>query len=91
MSETVKLIIEIPKDAYRACRPLKTNNDQGILTFCVVNAVADGIPLDDVKAEIEKCKEVANVPYDRDYFTTVWAYDDAIRVLDNIGKGDSEC
>lgn len=52
MSETVKLIIEIPKDAYRACRPLKTDNDQGILTFCVVNAVADGIPLDDVLDKI---------------------------------------
>lgn len=82
MSETVKLIIEISKTTYEVCKKYK---------LCTSIAIANGTLLDDVKAEIEKCKEVANVPYDRDYLTTVWAYDDAIRVLDRIGKGDKEC
>ena len=50
MSDTVKLIIEIPKDAYRACRSLKTDNDQGILTFCVINNDV----LDKISAEIDE-------------------------------------
>ncbi len=95
MSETVKLIIEIPKDAYRACRPLKTDNDQGILTFCVVNAVADGIPLDDVKAEIREksfdhyfeCGEYIGEDCRKERIIYL---DRVFEILDNIGKGDSE-
>lgn len=86
MSETVKLIIEIPKDAYRACRPLKTDNDQGILTFCVVNAVADGIPLDDVKAEIDEQYDRIR-PYNIDVANGL---EMALDILNNIGKGDEE-
>lgn len=104
MSETVKIIIEIPKeDIELICKTSFVEDERTMykqspsdrrgtmMLFRLMDSVKNGIPLDDVKAEIEKCKEVANVPYDRDYFTTVWAYDDAIRVLDNIGKGDSEC
>lgn len=82
MSETVKLIIEIPKDAYRACRPLKTDNDQGILTFCIVNAVADGIPLDDVKAEIKRME------YHMIDCEVLVSQDEVLEILDNIGKGE---
>lgn len=115
MSETVKLIIEIPEELYDTIQademisreqlavlqmdilrgtPLDSNSEQA-----EVQAYFDGQAygweqgrkalIEDAKAEIEKCKEVANVPYDKDYLTTVWAYDDAIRVLDRIGKGDN--
>lgn len=46
MNDTVKLIIEIDKRAYRACQELRTNNDDEIIGLCAVNAIADGTPLD---------------------------------------------
>lgn len=46
MSDTVKLIIEIDKRAYKACQELKTNNDDGMVGLCAVNAIADGTLLD---------------------------------------------
>lgn len=49
MSEKVKLIIEIDKRAYKGCQKLRTNDDDGIVGLCAVNAIANGIPLDDVK------------------------------------------
>lgn len=82
MSDTVKLIIEIDKRAYKACQELKTNNDDGIVGLCAVNTIANGIPLDDVKAEIKA------LPYDTDPYE--YAIDDVIDILDNIGKGDNE-
>ena len=49
MSDTVKLIIEIPKDIYERCKDYKLwSYDAETLE----GAVAQGIPLDDVKAEI---------------------------------------
>lgn len=55
MSETVKLIIEIDKRAYKACQELSTNNDDGIVGLCAVNTIANGIPLDSnsEKAEVQ--------------------------------------
>ena len=45
MSDTVKLVIEIDKRAYKACRELRTDNDDGIIGLCAVNAIANGTPL----------------------------------------------
>lgn len=91
MSETVKLIIEIPKDAYRACRPLKTDNDQGILTFCVVNAIAGGIPLDDVLNKISA--EIDEKLSHYEHFSssnTANGLMTAKKIIEKY-KGDSEC
>lgn len=69
MSETVKLIIEIPKSP-------KNDHERWVL--------AHGIPLDDVKAEIANATtlHVGMVGYVK--------AEEAIEILDNIGKGDSE-
>ena len=48
--ETVKLIIEIPKSAYKVCRELRTNNDDGIIGLSAVNAIANGKPYE-IKGE----------------------------------------
>lgn len=39
----VKIEIEIPEEAYKACIKLKSgDDDHGILGFCLINAVANG-------------------------------------------------
>ena len=49
MSDTVKLIIEIPKELYEMCKKYESYTcDSETL------AIAHGIPLDDVKAEIKE-------------------------------------
>lgn len=87
MSETVKLIIEIPKKDYEAFKELIAINIGGMrsgkgLIYSCLTAVKNGTPLDDVKAEIKALR------YGSD--TYKYAIDDVIEILDNIGKGDSE-
>ena len=78
MSDTVKLIIKIDKRAYKACRELRTDNDDGIVGLCAVNAIANGTPLDDVK------KEIANLP--THMFEVYELKARTLHILDNIGK-----
>ena len=52
MSDTVKLIIEIPKSALEL---LNTTGVDWLDAEHILSAVAHGTPLDDVKAEIEDC------------------------------------
>ena len=54
MSETVKIIVTLSKGQYEA---LKDTQFGGIGSRMVFNAVKNGTPLDDVKAEIEKLDE----------------------------------
>ena len=78
MSDKIKVIIEIPKEAYKMCQDLKKYDDG------IVGPIAKGIPLDDVKAEIE------NLTY---YWCEVRprsVIDDVLKIIDNIGKGESE-
>ena len=72
MSDKIKLIIEIPKEAYKMCQDLKKYDDG------IVGPIAKGIPLDDVKAEIREQQ--------KEYQEFGWAYDDVLEILDNIGK-----
>ena len=77
MSDTVKLIIEIPKVMYE-CIQNKT--------YCgsLYEYLGKGIPLDDVKAEIEHmaCRQYEHrLTLDRQ---------EVIEILDNIGKTESE-
>ena len=91
MSETVKLIIEIPVETYEYW---KTHRDEYVLA----EAIGKGVLIDDVKAEIEKMKlykgenanpefEKHNIGLDR-YFDK--GINKALKILDSIGKGDSE-
>lgn len=93
MSDTVKLIIEIPTDVYRkvhkhkSCIITTKQDDQEIII-----GVRKGILLDDVKAEIEKLNPV-------DY-GSMFSYEshngakdmqiDVLQILDNIGKEREE-
>lgn len=78
-SETVKLIIEISKDYYEILKCEVEQNETGFYPFI---AIGNGIPLDDVKAEIREQQ--------KEYQECGWAYDDVLEILDNIGKGDSK-
>lgn len=73
MSDTVKLIIEIPKETKQVFDNAESNDlkggyyDHGGI---IGKAIRNGIPLDDVKAEIDKAQE----PY-----KTSTAYDEGVR------------
>jgi hypothetical protein len=80
MSDTVKLIIEMPKAMYE-CIQNKT--------YCgsLYEYLEKGIPLDDVKAEIIQscCMPYNNYDQGRNYGLYM-----ATQILDNIGKTESE-
>ena len=73
MSDTVKLIIEIPK-------PMYENVQNGTYCGTLYKELKNGTPLDDVKAEMTALR------YGSD--TYKHAIDDVIEILDNIGKGE---
>lgn len=83
MSDTVKLIIEIPKWEYEQACKFKDSFFYAIQ----VKAIQNGTPLDDVKAEIKN-----------DYYTekepslyqagTNFGLSLAVEILDNIGKAE---
>lgn len=90
MNETVKLIIEIPKEAKQAFDKAESNDlkggyyDHGGI---IGKAIQNGIPLNDVKKEIE-----TNLSWDMfdEYGNETRLHKELMEVLNNIGKGDSE-
>ena len=89
MSDNIKLIIEIPKETYEYW---KNHRDEYVLA----EAIKNGIPLDEVKANIEKQierdfeyaeTETLKVPC---HYGIANGLQNAIRFLDNIGKAESE-
>ena len=93
MSETVKLIIEIPKVEYE----LIVGEHEVIVGSGVCElktlpkAVAEGIPLDDVKAEIEKnCDRINSIASVLSYPQHREIQELLCEILDNIGKAESE-
>lgn len=97
MTDTVKLIIEIPKDYYEVMTKtevIMTSPRSGKTFMSIIySAVAHGISLDDVKAEIAKEE---NIWYHDCEPENGWKKYDVIRVntvleiLDNIVKAESE-
>ena len=77
MSDTVKLIIEIPKEEYELIV-----GDEACGLHPLTRAVAHGIPLDDVTAEI------ADLP--TNMFEAYKLKSRVLYMLDNIGKAESE-
>ncbi|MBR1904887.1 MAG: hypothetical protein IJ819_00290 [Clostridiales bacterium] len=75
MSDTVKLIIEMPVEAYEYW---KTHRAEYVLA----EAIEKGIPLDDVKKELQNDAR----DYGCDEF--VDGINHALEILDNIGKGE---
>ena len=99
MSETVKLIIEIPKEDIEFIRKTSFVEDertmfkqspsdrQGtMMLFRLMDSVKNGIPLDSVKAEIEEQYDRVR-PYNID---VAKGLEMALEILDNIGKAESE-
>lgn len=86
MSDTVKLIIEIPKDYYEVLSKTEvilTSQRSGKTFMSVIySAVKNGIPLDDVKAEI------ADLPTDALEVHKLKSR--VLYMLDNIGKESEE-
>ena len=82
MSETVKLIIEIPKDDFKKlANPYQLNE-----VWCnrLKRMVMNGTPLDDVKKEIFKLIDNTDSIYGTSALHSV------LEILDNIGKAESE-
>lgn len=75
MSDTVKIVIEIDPHIIYAIQNNKGLSLGQQIDIC--NAIKNGIPLDDVKAEIDKLKP--------------WIYkSEILGILDNIGKESEE-
>lgn len=80
MSETVKLIIEIPKRDYEEVKK------EGVFMFPRVSrAIREATLLDDVKAEIET--DLSGDMFD-DYGNETALHEALWEILDNIGKGE---
>ena len=91
MSETVKLIIEIPKATYEDLKQGKIYSSLCEAPQGLIDGIQNGIPLDDVKAEIEKEIIPRNSDdYDHDAMFQNCGLRIALKIIDDIGKRDSE-
>ena len=83
MNDTIKLIIEMPTEMFQEMR------DNDLINVKTLNksikAIENGIPLDDVKAEI--ITERHNLADDKDW-GRYYGLGIALEILDNIGKAD---
>lgn len=88
MSDTVKIIIEIPKDLYEITKDKVNKN----MTNALLSVrVAHGIPLDDVKAEIEKkCDRINSIASVLSYPQHREIQELLCEILASIGKAESE-
>ena len=80
MSETEKLIIEIPKEEYELIV-----GDEACGLNPLTRAIAHGISLDDVKAEIEE--KISHYDHFQNS-NTAHGLEMALEIIDNIGKGE---
>jgi hypothetical protein len=83
MSNTVKLIIEIPKDYYEI---IKHDVEHHLTDYRPFEIIGNGIPLDDVKAEIKKLRSHSARFRTSDGRVVYVDSQDILDVLDNIGK-----
>ena len=81
MSDTVKVIIEIPKDYYEI---IKHNVENHLTDYRPFEIIGNGIPLDDVKAEIVD-KAIKDASGEGFIFLGR-----LLRIFDNIAKSESE-
>ena len=93
MSDTVKLIIEIPKEAKQAFDNAYINDLRGGYYDCggvIGKAIQNGTPLDDVKAEIKA--KYDSIPWRNKEYDDGWieALEWVLDILNRIGKAESE-
>lgn len=58
MMNKIKIEIEIPEEAYKACLKLAGGEDDGFLAICLVNAVANGTLKSKGEASRDKQRKV---------------------------------
>ena len=88
MSDTVKLIIEIPKEEYEYIKAL---SDVAIAPNTYSILVKNGIPLDTVKAEIkEKCDNINHITSHLPYSTHRFVQELLCEILASIDNEESE-
>lgn len=85
MSDTVKLIIEIPKEAYNTLLTEQVLPPHIDVEWLLIH----GIPLDDVKADIAEGICLTDNPYTKETKYTI-EHSRLLEILDNIGKAESE-
>lgn len=86
MNDTVKLIIEIPKEVKQVFDNAESNNLKGGFYDyggIIGRAIQNGIPYDDVKAEIKTFTITEKSEYDIGFNDAVLK---CFNILDNIGK-----
>ena len=84
MSETVKLIIEIPKITYEDLKAGKIYSSLCEAPQGLIEGIRNGTPLDSVKAEIKRME------YHMIDCDVLVSQEEVLEILDNIGKGDKE-
>ena len=88
MSDTVKIIIEIPKEVFEA---RKIGEISPWVTVPILDAVQNGIPLDSVKAEIkEKCDNINHITSHLPYSTHRFVQELLCEILESIDNAESE-
>lgn len=92
MSETIKLIIEIPQEIYS---DVLTDGVLYIDYVAVIGeSIKNGIPLDNVKTEIKAMfPPLGNWMYGEECeheHTVCEVLADVLKIIDNVGKGDEE-
>ena len=86
----MKLIIDIPEDYYEI---IKHHVDNHQLDYRPFEIIANGTPLDDVKAEIKEARLFHVGTFEDDNpidYGIVEGFNKAITILDNTGKAESE-
>jgi len=81
----MKLIIDIPEEDRKDIGNIHFVRED--LKFKIGKAIMNGIPLDDVKAELQK---LADDPWNMRVGSVSQGLEDAIEILDNIGETESE-
>ena len=84
MSETVKLIIEIPKITNEDLKAGKIYSSLCEAPQGLIEGIRNGTPLDSVKAEIKRME------YHMIDCDVLVSQEEVLEILDNIGKGDKE-
>ena len=82
----MKLIIDIPEDYYEIIKHHVGNHQ---LDYRPFEIIANGTPLDDVKAEMEEMR-IKFMEHGGVYEHSAYGLDYAIALLNDIGKAESE-
>lgn len=80
MSDTIKLIVEVPKDYYEI---IKHDVEHHLTDYRPFEIIANGAPLDAVKEEIDTC-----LSWDMfdEYGNETRLHKELMDILDNIGE-----